>query len=120
MNEPVPLSSFGVFTNECAQLYCKDKDGLNLWLSLINECYINYETDKETENEYYNQNNKRMLLENNDVLYSSLSVCIICSFVGILCFMISYIITYIVINSIINVINTENNDNNYNNDNKKE
>ncbi len=79
MNEPIPLSSFGIFTNECSQLFCKDKDGLELWLSFVNECNNN--------SSYNNQ----MLIQNNYKLHSPLFVGLVCSLIGILCFQISYV-----------------------------
>ncbi len=76
MNEPVSLSSFGIFTNECSS-YCKEKDGLELWLSLVNNCYVSSSTN-------------RMLLETKYKLNSSLFVGLVCSIVSLLCFMMSY------------------------------
>ncbi len=76
MNEPIPLSSFGIFTNECSQLFCKDKDGLELWLSFVNEC---------------NYNIRPMLLQNNYKLHSPLFVGLVCSLIALFCFQISYV-----------------------------
>ena len=33
-NEPVEDSQLGLFSNSCAESFCVDKDGLELWLSL--------------------------------------------------------------------------------------
>jgi hypothetical protein len=83
-NEPVPLSSFGIFTNGCAVLFCKDKDGFNLWLTLINECFYNIQQSIQFENNIKTINEK---------LHSPLIVGLICSFVGFVCFIISYLFT---------------------------
>jgi hypothetical protein len=83
-NEPITMSSFGMFTNECAFKFCKDKDGLNLWLSFINDCF--YESSEPLASK------SRILLVNtrlNTPLFSAF----ICSSVGLVCFMMSYIIT---------------------------
>jgi hypothetical protein len=37
MNEPVPMSFFGMFVNQCAEQFCRDKSGLELWLNMMNE-----------------------------------------------------------------------------------
>ncbi len=99
MNEPVPLSSFGIFTNECAELYCKDKDGLELWLSLVNDCFYN---DNNDDNNSINDNNitNRMLLQTNSRLHSSMVVAMTCSLVALVCFVLSYTITKRLSNSI--------------------
>jgi hypothetical protein len=33
-NEPVEDSQLGIFSNSCAESFCANKDGLELWLSL--------------------------------------------------------------------------------------
>jgi hypothetical protein len=41
LNEPIALTDFGVYVNECSK-FCKDKDGLELWLNLVTECKTNF------------------------------------------------------------------------------
>lgn len=82
MNEPTPDSVFGTFTNQCSILYCKDKDGLELWLNLVNECYDNLDR-------------RRILLvvDEKNIYYSALYVGVICSLVSLVCFTLTYVMT---------------------------
>jgi hypothetical protein len=83
-NEPIPMSSFGTFTNECASNFCKDKDGFNLWFTLLNDCFYHSNDSVEVDE-------NRMLT--NYTLHSPLFTALVCSGVGFVCFMMSYIIT---------------------------
>lgn len=88
MNEPTPDSVFGTITNQCSILFCKDKDGLELWLNLVNECYDN--------SIFYKRRILLDLLENDDhliIYYNALYVGIICSLVSFICFTMTYVIT---------------------------
>jgi hypothetical protein len=76
MNEPVPLSSFGEFTNKCAELFCDDKDGLELWLSLVNDCKASNLTSLTSLN-----------IDNESVYFVDFAL-----FVGFVCAFISLII----------------------------
>ncbi len=85
-NEPIAMSFFGTFTNDCASKFCKDKDGINLWLTLVNDCF--YDSYDPVAS------NSRMLMVNTR-LHTPLFSAFICSSVGFVCFMMSYIITKI-------------------------
>lgn len=78
MNEPVPDSVFGTMVNNCADTFCRDKDGLELWLNLVNECF----TTTIMMNEKYNK-----------FIFYPLYTSIFCSSVGYLSFIMSYYIT---------------------------
>jgi hypothetical protein len=41
-NEPIQDNILGLFANQCANTFCKDKDGLNLWLTLYQARNIEY------------------------------------------------------------------------------
>lgn len=82
MNEPVPMSAFGAFTNECSYLFCRDKDGLNLWLTIVNEC------SKETT---YTGSIFTEIPFNASI--SPLYVAFICASVAYLCFTMTYNLT---------------------------
>jgi hypothetical protein len=46
-NEPIPDNSFGLFANQCASQFCKmndikEKDGLELWLSMYQARNVEY------------------------------------------------------------------------------
>lgn len=41
-NEPIPDNQLGTYANSCANAYCKDKDGLELWLTLYQAKNIEY------------------------------------------------------------------------------
>jgi hypothetical protein len=92
-NEPISMSYFGSFTNDCSS-FCKDKDGLSLWLTFVNDCKSNI--------------GNNMLIERNIRLYSPLMVASICAFVALVCFMISYNITKS-FSMVVNDINRKNN-----------
>ncbi len=102
MNEPVPLSYFGNYVDNCSNQFCKDKDGLELWLSLVNECSYGY-----------NENNLISLQSSNN---SPLFCGIVSSLFGLLCFMIGFVVSYKYTNYLVN----EEDKKEYNNPNKKE
>jgi hypothetical protein len=37
-NEPIADNQLGMTAKDCALQYCEDKDGMALWLSLVQEC----------------------------------------------------------------------------------
>ncbi len=37
-NEPIADNELGLTAKDCAKQYCEQKDGLGLWLTLVNEC----------------------------------------------------------------------------------
>jgi hypothetical protein len=41
-NEPIPDNELGLYANTCANTFCKDKDGLELWLTLYQARNIEY------------------------------------------------------------------------------
>lgn len=77
MNEPVPISDFGIFVNACANLYCKDKDGLELWLTMADKGSSEYLTMIEKY-----QNNT----------FSPYYTAFICASVAYLFFMFGYVL----------------------------
>jgi hypothetical protein len=78
VNEPISMSFLGLFANDCANKFCNDKDGLELWLSLIQE----------------SSNNSIMMNEKyNRFIFSPLYTGIVCASVGYLSFIMTYYIT---------------------------
>lgn len=77
MNEPVPMSSFGMITNQCSQQFCRDKDGLELWLSLLKDCFVNTALMIETEEK---------------ILFSPYYTAFICASTAYLFFVFGYIL----------------------------
>jgi hypothetical protein len=41
-NEPIPDNQLGTYANSCANSFCKEKDGLELWLTLYQARDIEY------------------------------------------------------------------------------
>ena len=39
-NEPIADNQLGLTAKDCALQYCEDKDGMALWLSLLQECNV--------------------------------------------------------------------------------
>ncbi len=60
-NEPIADNQLGLTAKDCALQYCTTKDGMALWLTLVNECVSNpnpylvnikgFNEEKEIENE---------------------------------------------------------------------
>ena len=52
-NEPIADNELGLTAKDCALQYCTEKDGMSLWLSLVNQCvsnpnpYLRQKTNKE-------------------------------------------------------------------------
>ncbi len=40
-NEPIADNELGLTAKDCALQYCESKDGMGLWMSLVNECISN-------------------------------------------------------------------------------
>ncbi len=53
-NEPIQDNILGLFANQCASQFCKDKDGLELWLTLYQARNIEYTPTKFTPLEVAN------------------------------------------------------------------
>jgi hypothetical protein len=83
MNEPIKMSVFGMITNQCSELFCKDKDGLELWLNIANECFYD---NKIHMNFIQNIN------QNINMNHSPLFVGIICSLIYLISFFTTYFI----------------------------
>ena len=47
-NEPIQDNILGLFANQCANTFCKEKDGLDLWLTLYQGRNIEYTMIKFT------------------------------------------------------------------------
>jgi hypothetical protein len=41
-NEPIPNNMLGTYANACAESFCQEKDGLELWLTLYQARNIEY------------------------------------------------------------------------------
>ena len=41
-NEPIPDNELGTYANACARTFCKEKDGLELWLTIYQARNIEY------------------------------------------------------------------------------
>ena len=72
-NEPVEMSEFGMITNLCSN-YCREKDGLELWLELVNEC--NHDSITTL-----------FITVNNEYKYG-----VLCSMIALLMYLIGYFI----------------------------
>lgn len=61
-NEPIADNELGLTAKDCALQYCSEKDGMSLWLSLVNQCvsnpnpYFRQKTHKEEVVEEVNPN----------------------------------------------------------------
>ncbi len=93
-NEPIADNELGLTAKDCALQYCTIKDGMALWLTLVNECVSNpnpyfvnikgFNEEKEIEielNKNYNIND--FLMEKVDPMIGGF-VCSIISMFGLL------------------------------------
>ncbi len=85
-NEPIADNELGLTAKDCALQYCSVKDGMALWLTLVNECVSNpnpYFIEKnniEIKKEYDIDN---LLMENIEPMTGGF-VCAIMSMFGLL------------------------------------
>lgn len=88
-NEPIADNELGLTAKDCALQYCKEKDGMALWLTLVNKCVNSpnpYFIEKTIENPYTSVQNYNSIHFNNIVTGS------ICSMMGLLGLISGYII----------------------------
>jgi hypothetical protein len=89
-NEPIADNELGLTAKDCALQYCSTKDGMALWLTLVNECVSNPNpyliSKKGLEENFENNNNDAIsyyLLEKVNPFIGG-SVCAIMSLIGLL------------------------------------
>ncbi len=88
-NEPIADNELGLTAKDCALQYCSIKDGMALWLTMVNECVSNPNPyfvnigSKDFEKETYYGNE-----EINNLIYThrivGASVIALCSFIGLI------------------------------------
>ncbi len=80
-NEPIADNELGLTAKDCAKQYCEDKDGMGLWLTLVDECV-------DSPNPYFINTNK-LVYENNVQQMNKISklvsglLCAISSLIGL-------------------------------------
>lgn len=87
-NEPIADNELGLTTKDCALQYCEEKDGMSLWLTLVNECVDSpnpYFMAKNINSNQPNQLNKLMGV--SPIIAGS-----ICAMLGIIGLLFGYIV----------------------------
>jgi hypothetical protein len=93
-NEPIADNELGLTAKDCALQYCSVKDGMALWLTLVNECvknpnpyFINIDHLEKESEIIFNKNEDKdinaFLFEKNDLLTTGIT-CSVMSLVGLL------------------------------------
>ncbi len=88
-NEPIADNELGLTAKDCALQYCTIKDGMSLWLTMVNECVSNpnpYFASIDSKNfekeTYYGDEEVNNLIYTHKIVGSS--VIAFCSFVGLI------------------------------------
>ncbi len=87
-NEPIADNELGLTAKDCALQYCTEKDGMSLWLSLVNQCVSN-------PNPYFRQKTTRENYEEVDVktdefIITPLVSGSVCAAMSLISFMLGY------------------------------
>ena len=97
-NEPIADNELGLMAKDCSRQYCEVKDGLQLWLTLVDECVANpnpylleMKNMKQRREEYINERERVKLVENFETFdvekkYSPILSGYICSTVAFIGF----------------------------------
>jgi hypothetical protein len=90
-NEPIADNELGLTAKDCALQYCEEKDGMALWLTLVNECVGSpnpYFTEKNTgQNQHTQINQVNQLLGVSPIIAGS-----ICAMVGVIGLLFGYVV----------------------------
>ncbi len=87
-NEPIADNELGLTAKDCALQYCEDKDGMALWLTLVNECVDN-------PNPYFMEKNSNPTQSSTSILDFEVSRIVagsICSMFGVIGLIFGYVI----------------------------
>ncbi len=87
-NEPIADNELGLTAKDCALQYCEEKDGMALWLTLVNECVGSpnpYFIEKNTGQNQGSQVNQ--LLGVSPIIAGS-----ICAMVGVIGLLFGYVV----------------------------
>ncbi len=89
-NEPIADNELGLTAKDCALQYCQEKDGMALWLSLVNECV-------DSPNPYFMEITKDNKLNNYEQNYNGVQLTnivsgSICAMMGVIGLIFGYVI----------------------------
>ena len=87
-NEPIADNELGLTAKDCALQYCEEKDGMSLWLTLVNECV-------SSPNPYFMTKNINSNKENQLDEFMGVSPIIagsICAMLGVIGLLFGYVI----------------------------
>ncbi len=89
-NEPIADNELGLTAKDCALQYCTEKDGMSLWLSLVNQCVSN-------PNPYFRQKTTRESYEEvvntDEYIITPMISGSLCVVMGLVSFMLGYTYT---------------------------
>ncbi len=90
-NEPIADNELGLTAKDCALQYCEEKDGMALWLTLVNECVGSpnpYFMEKNIgQNQHTQINQVNQLLGVSPIIAGS-----ICAMVGVIGLLFGYVV----------------------------
>ncbi len=87
-NEPIADNELGLTAKDCALQYCEDKDGMALWLTLVNECI-------DSPKPYFMEKNYNPAQISSNILDFEVSRIVagsICSMFGVIGLIFGYVI----------------------------
>ncbi len=84
-NEPIADNELGLTAKDCAKQYCEDKDGMGLWMSLVNECV-------ESPNPYFMEKIHNLNKINFNYGTSPIVAGSVCAMIGVIGLIFGYII----------------------------
>jgi hypothetical protein len=87
-NEPIADNELGLTAKDCALQYCTEKDGMALWLTLVNDCV-------ESPNPYFMVKKNFETTPSNYIIYGQVTRFVagsICSMFGVLGLITGYIL----------------------------
>jgi hypothetical protein len=86
-NEPIADNELGLTAKDCALQYCTEKDGMSLWLSLVNQCVSN-------PNPYFRQKTTREnyeeVVKTDEFIITPLISGSVCAAMSLISFMLGY------------------------------
>lgn len=87
-NEPIADNQLGLTAKDCALQFCQDKDGMALWLSLVQECSAMY------ANPYFKQEVKESVCFKNEseevIRVTPMTAGMICSMMSLISMFVGY------------------------------
>ena len=84
-NEPIADNELGLTAKDCALQYCEEKDGMSLWLTMVNECV-------DSPNPYFMTKNINSNLNNQIYGVSPIIAGSICAMLGVVGLLFGYVI----------------------------